>query len=386
MLDVRSDFPLLRNHPELCYLDSAATTQKPDSVIQAVTYFLEHKNANVRRGVHKLSDEADAAYTAAREKVARFIRAEPDEIVFTQNATAGINTVANGFLKRIGTEKIYITDAEHNSNHLPWIKFGPIRTFDHLMRQGTAIVAADTRLIAMTHLSNVIGEITPVRRVANIAHACNIPLLVDAAQSVGHLNVNVKELGADFLVFSGHKMLALTGIGVLFVHKRHHGSFMPPSIGGGTIRSVGRGGYTLADIPDQLEAGTPPIVEAVSLAAAIDYLTKIGIDRTTDHISQISQYCNSELLDIGIAPLGGPSKHGLVSFNLDDIHPHDVAFGLDALNIAVRAGHHCAHLCHSARKLKGSVRASFHVYNTLEDVDRLIDGLEHVRRTIRRSP
>jgi len=389
MLNVRSDFPLLRNRPDLCYLDSAATTQKPDSVIHAVTHFLEHNNANIRRGVHQLSDKADEAYVMARKKVAQLIHAKPNEIVFTPNATAGINMVARSlarsFLGRIGRRKIYISDAEHNSNYLPWIKLGSICTFDHLLRGGMAISEGDTRLIAMTHLSNVIGEITPVSHMSDIARVCNTPLLVDAAQSVGHLGVNVTELGADFLVFSAHKMLAFTGLGVLYVRECHHENFTPPYIGGGTVRTVESEGYTLADVPDRLEAGTPPIIEAVSLGAAIDYLDRIGMDRVTDHIGQISRYCYHKLLGIGITPLGGPSKHGLVSFNLDDIHPHDVAFGLDELNIAVRAGHHCAHRCHSLRKLKGSVRASFHVYNTLADVDRLIEGLEHVRRTFRRT-
>jgi len=386
MLNVCSDFPLLRNRPELCYLDSAATTQKPDSVIHAVTQFVTHSNANVRRGIHRLSDEADEAYVMARKKVAQFIHAKPNEIVFTSNATAGINMVARGFPKKTGIDYIYVTNAEHNSNYLPWVHFGSqVRIFDHMMRKGFAILEDRTRLIAMTHLSNVIGEITPVRNVTTMAHTVGVPVLVDAAQSVGHLGVNVAELDADFLVFSAHKMLAFTGLGVLFIHERHHKDFKTVSIGGGTVKTIDCTGYTLADMPARLEAGTPPIIEAVSLGAAIDYLNRLGMDRVTDHIGQVSRYCYKKLVDIGVVPLGGPSKHGLVSFNLDEIHPHDVAFGLDELNIAVRAGHHCAHLCHSLQKLKGSVRASFHVYNTLADVDRLIDGLEHVRRIFRRS-
>jgi len=355
-------------------------------VIHAVTYFLEHNNANVRRGVHQLSDEADAAYATARKKVARLLHAKLHEIVFTSNATAGINMVAHGFFKTCTPHTIYVTDAEHNSNYLPWLRLGPVQVFDHMMRTGLTINETCTRLFAMTHLSNVMGQITPVRNITTTAHAAGIRVLVDAAQSVGHLGVNVGELGADFLVFSGHKMLAFTGIGVLFVHERHHENFKPASIGGGTVQTVEYRDYTLADVPDRLEAGTPPIIEAVSLAAAIDYLNRIGMERVTDHIGEISRYCYRKLIDIDVVPLGGPSKHGLVSFNLDDIHPHDVAFGLDELNIAVRAGHHCAHLCHSSRGLKGSVRASFHIYNTLADVDRLIEGLEHVRRTYRRSP
>ena len=384
-LDVRKDFPLLRNRPELCYLDSAATSQKPDAVIEAITSFLTYNNANVRRGVHRLSDEADGAYNGAREKVARFIGAKPNEIIFTQNATASINIVARGYCLHESPNIVYVTDAEHNSNYLPWLRVGQIRFFDHQMRQGIALDQDRTRIIAMTHLSNVMGEVTPISHMTRVAHSCGVPVLVDAAQSVGHLPVNVEALGADFLAFSGHKMLALTGIGVLYIREQHQDDFAPGFMGGGTVTTVDEQGYEWADMPDGLEAGTPPIVEAVSLEAAIDYLNDLDIYQVSSHIAQVSRYCNNELLDIGIAPLGAPEKHGLVSFNLDDLHPHDVAFELNKLNIAVRAGHHCAHLCHKFRHLNGSVRASFHVYNTMADVDRLIEGLEHVRRTFRRA-
>ncbi len=386
MLNVRNDFPLLRNRPELCYLDSAATSQKPDAVIETIMSFLTYNNANVRRGVHRLSDEADEAYNGAREKVAQFIGAKPNEIIFTQNATASINIVARGYCFYTTASKVYVTNAEHNSNFLPWLRVGPVHFFDHQMRQGFAIEQDRTRIIAMTHLSNVIGEVTPVSHASRMAHSCGVPVLVDAAQSVGHLPVNVEALGADFLAFSGHKMLALTGIGVLYVREQYQDDFAPVVIGGGTVTAVNQNGYEWANMPDSLEAGTPPIVEAVSLGAAIDYLNNLGMNQVSNHIAQVSQYCNNKLLDIGITPLGTSKKHGLVSFNLDKLHPHDVAFELDKLHIAVRAGHHCAHLCHEFRHCKGSVRASFHVYNTMADVDRLIEGLEHVRRTFGRTP
>lgn len=384
-LDVRKDFPLLRNRPDLCYLDSAATSQKPDAVIEAVTSFLTYNNANVRRGVHRLSDEADAAYNGAREKVAQFIGAKPKEIIFTQNTTASINIVARGYCIHESPDTVYVTDAEHNSNYLPWFRVGPVHFFDHQMRHGFACDPKRTRIIAMTHLSNVMGEVTPVDHLVRMAHSCGVPVLVDAAQSAGHLPVNVEALGADFLAFSGHKMLALTGIGVLYVREQLQDDFAPVTLGGGTVESVEQNDFIWAPMPDGLEAGTPPIVEAVSLGAAIDYLNKLDIYQVSAHIAQVSRYCNNKLLDIGVTPLGSPEKHGLVSFNLDDLHPHDVAFELDKLNIAVRAGHHCAHLCHRFRHLNGSVRASFHVYNTMADVDRLIEGLEHVRRTFGRT-
>lgn len=381
MLDVRNDFPLLRNRPELCYLDSAATSQKPDAVIETVTGFLSHDYANVRRGVHHLSSMADGAYQMARDRVARFIHAKSNEIIFTQNATAAINIVARGYGQHIDARRVCVTNAEHNSNYLPWLRVGPTQMFDHQLRQEMAIIERETRIIAMTHLSNVLGQVTPVKRVVDIAHAAGIPVLVDAAQSIGHIPIDVQQLGCDFLAFSAHKMLGLTGLGVLYAEEHTHHDFAPVFVGGGAVDRVTVDGYKWVDLPDGLEVGTPPIVEAVSLMAAIDYLSDLGLDAVETHIARLTRYCNNSLLYIGVTPLGGPDKHGLVSFNLDNIHPHDVAFELDKLNIAVRAGHHCAPICHQNCGVKGSVRASFHVYNTLADIDRLIDGLQHVRRT-----
>lgn len=382
MLDVRSDFPLLRNRSDLCYLDSAATSQKPDAVIEAVISFLSHNNANVRRGVHHLSDMADGAYQEARDQVANFIGAKPNEIVFTQNATASINIVARGYKSgRTGVKRIYLTNAEHNSNYLPWFQIGPRVMFDHQLRHGFVIDEQQAHIVTMTHLSNVLGQVTPVQQITEIVRHLDVPVLVDAAQSIGHMPVNVQELGCDFLAFSAHKMLGLTGLGVLYINERRHDDFAPVFLGGGTIHDVEETHYTWDGIPYGLEAGTPPIIEAISLIAAIDYLTDLGLSRVRDHISALTHHCNNRLVDEGIIPLGGPDKHGLVSFNLDNLHPHDVAFELDKLNIAVRAGHHCAPICHQQCGVKGSVRASFHVYNTLEDIDRLIEGLRHVRRT-----
>lgn len=381
MLDVRDDFPLLRNRPDLCYLDSAATSQKPDAVIEAVAGFLCYDNGTVRRGVHLLSDMAEGAYETAKQTIAAFIGADPCEIVFVSNATAAINTVARGY-KPLNEGAVFVTNAEHNSNYLPWLHVGPVRMFDHLMRHGLALPERAVQFVAATHLSNVLGEETPVHRMADIAHSASAMFLVDAAQSIGHLPVNVKHIGCDFLAFSAHKMLSLTGLGVLFAAKHTHHNFAPVFVGGGTAKEIhDSGGYTWPDPPDGLEAGTPPIVEAVALKAAIDYLDALGMRNVQEHIATLTKYCNNQLVDEGIIPLGGPDKHGLVSFNVDDIHPHDVAFELDKLNIAVRGGHHCAHICHRNLGVKGSVRASFHVYNTLADVDRLIDGLRHVRAT-----
>ena len=382
MLDVRKDFPLLRNNSELCYLDSAATSQKPDWVIETVVDFMSHSNANVRRGSHGLVDAAEDAYASAKQKVAGFIGATPEEIVFTANATASINTVARGLRTETRRNGTCVTNAEHNSNYLPWLRRGPVYLFDHQLDYYWNNWEADrTRIIAMTHVSNVLGEITPVKQVAKLAGDMDAYLLVDAAQSIGHMSIDVDHLGCDFLAFSGHKMLGLTGIGCLYINRCTWDEMRPVFLGGGTVDKIDQEGYNWIGPPEGYEAGTPPVIEAVSLKAAIEYLENLGMGNVYEHINYLTRYCTDKLLNIGIMPVGGPHKHGLVSFNLDDIHPHDVVFELDKLQIAVRGGHQCAHVCYKALNLQSSVRASFHVYNTTADIDRLIEGLQHVRQT-----
>lgn len=379
MLNVRQDFPIFRNHSNLCYLDSAATTQVPDAVIQTVTRFLGNSNANIGRGIHKLSVRADNTYQLAREKVANFIGTEPNEIAFTQNATASINLLAQSINQNLRSYgKILGTRCAHNSNYLPWLRDRAIRFFDPY--QCYREVDLDTvRLVAMTHISNVLGVITPVTGIIKFAHAANLPVLVDATQSIGHMCVNIQNFKPDFMAFSGHKMLGLTGIGVLYVNKQH--DLPPVFIGGGSVSEVHESRYTSFRFPRSFEPGTPPIVPAVSLGAAIDYLNALGMQNVEWHIATLTQCCYQGLLELGITPLGGVNKHGLISFNVDNIHPHDVAFELDKLNIAVRAGHHCAPLCHETCGVRASVRVSFHVYNTLDDVRRLLDGLLYIRKT-----
>lgn len=388
MLNVKHHFPLFTHAPKLCYLDSAATSQKPSVVIESLTGFYSQRNANVRRGIYALADEASSAYNeVARQTVAEFIGAKPHEIVFTSGTTAGINIVARGFKPRLAEEHdVLATLYEHNSNYLPWLDTGKVIFFDpfaeclgNFFRKGSAI-----RLVAVTHLSNVTGVVTPVRKIADWAHSYGKPILVDAAQSVGHMRVNVEKLGADFLVFSGHKMLGPTGIGVLYINEKWHSEMEPVFSGGGMVEFLTEDGYMHAGIPDRLEAGTPPIAEAIGLTAAIRYLQS-DMEAIENHIKQLTVRCHYRLLEAGINPLGYPLKHGLVSFNLPGIHPHDVAFELDKLNIAIRAGHHCAPLIHAHLGIKGSVRASFHIYNTFEDVDRLLEGLAHVKQTFGRT-
>ncbi len=387
-MNVKQDFPIFMHNPKLCYLDSAATSQKPSQVIGGLVDFYTQHNANVRRGVYALADDVSSAYNeAARQIVAEFIGAKPHEIIFTSGATAGINIVARGFQPRLAKDQeVLSTLYEHNSNYLPWLDTGKVVFFDPYAEQLEDFFrkGLDVRLVAVTHLSNVTGTVLPIRKIADWAHSYGRPILVDAAQSIGHMPINVEALGADFLVFSGHKMFGPTGIGVLYINEKWHDAMEPVFSGGGMMEFLTEDGYMHAKIPDRLEAGTPPIAEAFGLTAAIRYLQKLGVVNIETYIKHLTNRCHYRLMDAGIMPLGDPFKHGIVSFNLPGIHPHDVAFELDKLNIAVRAGHHCAPLIHAHFGIKGSVRASFHVYNTFEDIDRLLDGLAHIQQTFGR--
>lgn len=381
----RQDFPIFRHNPNLCYLDSAATSQKPDVVLSDMQTFAERYCANVRRGVHSLSDMADFHYQEARQTVADFIRAKPNEIVFTQNATAGINLVARGFVEYRDYRRqplVFHTKADHNSNILPW-KALP----NHKTRAIEPSLAAlhtafecegrQVALLALPHVSNVLGYELPIGEMIALAHYHHTPVLVDAAQSIAHTDVNVKSLDADFLVFSAHKMLGPTGIGVLYVNERWHDVMRPVFWGGGMVD-----GENPAKMPERMEAGTPPIIEAVGLTAAINYIKALGVDQVATHCVDLAWRCTERLYNIsGVTVLGPLPKVNLVSFIMEGLHPHDVGFELDRLGIAVRTGHHCAPALHQALGISGSVRASFHVYNTPDDVDRLIEGLAHVRRT-----
>jgi len=385
----RQDFPIFRHDPNLCYLDSAATSQKPDVVLSDMQTFASRYNANVRRGVHSLSDMADYHYNqVARQTVADFIGAKPNEIVFTQNATAGINIVARGFVEYRDYHRrplVFYTKADHNSNILPW-KALPNHTAIAIEPSLAALHTAfecegrQVALLALPHVSNVLGYELPVGEMIALAHYHHTPVLVDAAQSIAHTDVNVKSLDADFLVFSAHKMLGPTGIGVLYVNERWHDVMRPVFWGGGMVDED-----LPAKMPERMEAGTPPIIEAVGLIAAINYIKALGVYQVATHCVDLARRCTERLYDVsGVTVLGPSPKVNLVSFIVEGLHPHDVGFELDHLGIAVRAGHHCAPALHKALGISGSVRASFHVYNTPDDVDRLIEGLAHVRRTFGR--
>ena len=390
---LRKDFPVLEqrvNGRPLVYLDSAATAQKPRPVIEAVRRFFEEYNANVHRAIHALGERATAEYEEARRKVARFINAPSERtVVFTKNATESINLVAYSWARarlKPGDE-ILISPIEHHSNLVPWqlaaratgasLRFFPVTEDGRLRLDNLDELFTDrTRLVAVTHVSNVLGTIVPVETIVAAARRVGAVVLVDGAQSVPHMPVDVQALGCDFFAFSGHKMGAPTGIGVLYGREELLEA-MDPFLGGGDmISSVRLLTSEWADLPYKFEAGTPPIAEAIGLGAAVDYLTGIGMDRVHAYERQLTSYARERLEQIpGVTIYGPRERGGLLTFNVDDIHPHDLATVLDQHGVAVRAGHHCAQPVMEWLGVPATARASFWVYNTEEDVDRLVEGL-----------
>lgn len=398
---VRTDFPILsvetRPGVPLVYLDSAATSQKPRRVIDAMSRFYERQNANIHRGLHYLAEEATREYEAARDRVARFIgAAKPRQIVFTRNTTESINLVSQTWGRgnlRPG-DVVLLTEMEHHSNLVPWqmlaaergfrLEFIPVMDDGELdLEAYEVLLGQQPRLVAFTHMSNVLGTINPVARMADLAHRAGAVVLVDAAQSVPHMPVDVADLGADFVAFSGHKMCGPTGIGVLYGREDLLES-MPPFLGGGEmIKRVTLREFTPNDLPHRFEAGTPAVAEAVGLGEAIDYLTELGMNAVRDHERVIIDYALDRLAEVLGVRVYGPAANrrgGVASFSFDGVHPHDVAQVLDGLGIAVRAGYHCAMPLHQRFGLPATVRASFYLYTLKQEVDRLIEGLYRVRR------
>jgi cysteine desulfurase/selenocysteine lyase len=397
---VREQFPILRRsihgHP-LTYLDSAASSQKPESVISATARYYREMNANVHRGVYTISEEATEAYENARRKVARFIGAQsPREIIFTRNATEAINLVAYswGRANLQSGDEILLTEIEHHSNLVPWqmlsqqtgaqLRFIRV-TDDGLLEidELDELLTERTRLVAFTAMSNVLGTITPVGEIVRRAHAAGALALVDGAQSVPHLSVNVQALDCDFLAFSGHKMCGPTGIGVLY-GKRRLLDEMPPFLGGGDmIRSVHLYESTWNDLPWKFEAGTPAIAQGVGLGVAVDFLSELGMDAVHEHERELTAYALEALSEVDGLTLYGPpadQRGGVISFNLAGIHPHDVASILDREGIAVRAGHHCAQPLMERLGVHATTRASFYVYNTRDEADLLVEALYKVKK------
>lgn len=393
---LRHDFPILAERVQsgkpLVYLDNGASTQRPRQVLDAMDEVYRHSYANVHRGIHWLSEQATEAYESARDTVARFLGAgESEQIVFTSGTTASINLVAHawGAANLRPGDEILLTEMEHHSNIVPWqqvaettgasIRWWPI-TDDGLLDLDVldTLLTERTKIAAITHVSNVLGTINPIERIAEKLHAAGVLLLVDAAQSVPHMAVDVQSLGADFVAFSGHKMCGPTGVGVLWARPELLEA-MPPFLGGGSmIRAVTKKGFIPAAAPLKFEAGTPPIVEAVGLAAAIDFLVPVGLDRIHDHEVRLAARACERLAELPRVRVLGPApqqRSGIVSFVVEGANPHDVAQLLDQQGVAVRAGHHCTMPLHERLGIPASTRASFYLYNTLDEVDTFAEAM-----------
>lgn len=399
-LDVRADFPLLQRSVDgkpLVYLDSAATSQKPRAVLEALQRYYEEYNANVHRGLYRIAERATLAYEEARAKVAAFVGARPEELVFTRGTTEAINLVAYAWgdaFVRAGDE-VLVTEMEHHSNLVPWQLLAQrrgarLRVLRVRPEDGTLdldaldrLLTERTRIVAVAHQSNVVGTINPVRYISERAHAVGAVVLVDGAQSVPHMPVRVGELGCDFLAFSGHKMCGPTGIGALW-GRRELLEAMPPFHGGGEmIERVELEHSTYKDPPHRFEAGTPNIADAIALGVAVEYLRALGMEAVREHEKALVRYAMAQLAEVRGVRLYGPKdpelRGGALAFTLEGVHPHDVAQVLDEQGVCVRAGHHCAQPLHRALGLTATARASVYLYNTPEDIDALVRGLERVR-------
>ena len=398
--EIRKDFPILQRETAsnipLVYLDSTATSQKPQVVIEAMNEYYRHSNANIHRGVHTLAEEATTMYEEAREKIAKFINApSARQIIYTRNTTESINLVAYTWARanlKAG-DLIILTEMEHHSNLVPWhmlqmdrgieLDFIPV-TESGLLDLDTyrTLLSRSPKLVSFTHMSNVLGTITPATDIIRMAHEVGAIALVDGAQSVPHLKVDVQALDADFLAFSAHKMCGPTGIGALY-GKADLLEKMPPFLGGGDmIKEVKLRSFRPNTLPHKFEAGTPAIAEAVGFGVAVDYLTSIGMDNVSAHEHEITGYALERLEEIpGVKVFGPDAQHkgGVAAFTLEGVHPHDVAQILDKDGIAVRAGHHCAQPLHEKFGIHATSRASFYLYSTKEEVDLLVTGIYKVK-------
>lgn len=397
--ELRKDFPILKkkiNGQELIYFDHAATSQKPRQVIEAITNYYEETNANVYRSVHSLSGEATEAYEEAREKVQNFLRAESkNEIIFTSGTTESINLLARMLAEEIKAgDEILLTTMEHHSNIVPWQELAKAKGAKLVYVKLTADSRVDladyqskinnrTKIVSFSHVSNVTGVVNPVQEMVNIAREYNPYIMVDGAQATGHLPVNLQELDVDFYAFSGHKMLGPTGIGVLYGKEALLRELEPGKFGGEMIERVQEQESSWATLPHKFEAGTPNIAGAIGLAAAIDYLNTIGITKIEQREAELTHYLLDKLKKVKDLTIYGPEnmeeRTGVFAFNLGEIHPHDLATGLDLDGIAIRAGHHCAQLLIKEFGAFATSRISLSFYNTKEEIDRAIASLESVK-------
>lgn len=394
---LRQDFPILQRavHGQpLVYLDNAATSQKPWSVIEAERHYYAHYNANIHRGVHQMSQEATEAYEAARDRVRDFIHASSrEEIIFTRGTTESINLVASSYGQRMQAgDEILITEMEHHSNIVPWqllclrsgalLRVAPIDDAGQLnVARFAELLGPRTRLVALSHMSNALGSINPVKQLVELAHQVGAVVLLDGAQAVAHLPVNVMDIDCDFYAFSGHKLYGPTGIGVLYARRAILDSMPPYQGGGDMIREVRFAGSSWNDLPYKFEAGTPNIAGGIGLGAALDYIGGIGLAAIAAHESELLRYATALAGDFsGLTPIGTAADKGaILSFTLAGIHPHDIGTILDSCGVAVRTGHHCAMPVMEHFGVPATVRASFALYNTRHEIDTLFQGLTKAR-------
>ncbi len=403
---IRQDFPILKRKvmggKQLVYLDNAATTQKPLAVIDAISDYYSNYNSNIHRAVHQMAEEATIAYEETRQKIAKFINARhTDEIIFTRNTTEAINLVSYSWGRANVSrgDKVVISEIEHHSNIVPWqiltqekgakLEYVGVDDSGYLKMQEYEkyLASKKVKLVSLSQMSNVLGTIVPIEKMIKMSHEKGIPVLVDGAQSVPHMPVDVQKMDCDFMAFSAHKMLGPTGVGVLYV-KREILEKMQPFIGGGDmIKEVHKYETRYNDLPYKFEGGTPNIADVIGFGAALDYLTNIGMDRVREHEIEITKYALDKITGVKGVTLYGPpnakDRGGVVSFNIGDIHPHDLATIMNDRGVAIRSGHHCAQVLMERLDVSATSRASFYIYNTKDEVDTFIDALSEARRLFR---
>ena len=393
----REDFPILENNPGLIYFDNGATTLKPKCLSDATSEYYEKYSANAHRGDYGISLKVDMAYEGVREAVAKFINAEKNEIIFTSGSTEALNLVAFGYFKnRLNSnDEVLISYAEHASNVLPWfriqsetgckVNFIPLDDFEHITLENVKkSITENTKVISLAHITNVIGDIRPIKEIVEYAHSKNILVVVDGAQSVPHIKTDVKDLDVDFLAFSAHKMMGPTGVGVLYGKYELLKGMVPLMYGGGMNEKFDSPECVeLKDVPTRFEAGTPNIAGVIGFGAVINYINNIGIDNIYKHEIELKDYCISKMKEIPHINIISNSDSGIVTFNVDGIFPQDVAVYLNKYHICVRAGNHCAKILKNETNVNNTVRASFYIYNTKEEIDKFVDLLRDKDKIIR---
>ncbi len=390
MEDFRKEFPVLVNNPNIAYLDSAASSLKPQCVIDKMNYYYEKLGVNVHRGVYELSYEATDLYEEARQIVADFLGVKFEEIVFTRGASASLNLVASSYGMDFIEEgdEVITTELEHHSSCMPWmnvckkkkavLKFVPLDSEGRITVEAfKSVLTNKTKVVAITHVSNVMGYLTPIKEIIDLAHSVGAIVTLDGAQSIPHMRVLPKELDCDFLSFSGHKMCGPSGIGVLYGKKKLLDKMNPIEFGGDMAQDVSKDEMTFKDTPYKFETGTPLIAEAIGLGEAIKFINKVGMDNIFDHEKELRAYAISKLEDIeGLTIYNKTAECGVIAMNIDGVHPHDAASVFDKNNVCIRAGHHCAQLITKWLNVISTIRASFYFYNTKEDVDKLVDSIK----------